>query len=61
MTDTEIAYVVSERGNGNAGGNRFVDATGFVLYRIGDLNSRIQIYTGTVRTFEQALEPAVTR
>lgn len=37
--DAEAADVVQERGNGNSGGNRFVDGTGYVLYRVGDLGS----------------------
>ncbi|MCW5558877.1 MAG: hypothetical protein KIT22_13745 [Verrucomicrobiae bacterium] len=35
--DAEAAYLAEERGNGNSGGNRFVDGTGYVLYRFGDL------------------------
>ena len=35
--DGEAAYLMEERGNGNSGGNRFVDGTGYVLYRFGDL------------------------
>ena len=35
--DAEAAYLVEERGNGNSGGNRFVDGTGYVLYRFADL------------------------
>jgi hypothetical protein len=37
FSDTEAAQLVQERGNGNAGGTRFVDGTGYVLYRMGDL------------------------
>ncbi len=36
-SDDEVYYVLQERGNGNASGNRFVDGTGFVLYVIEDL------------------------
>jgi hypothetical protein len=35
--EAEAPYIVQEVGNGNSGGNRFVDGTGYVLYRIGDL------------------------
>ncbi|RJP33497.1 MAG: hypothetical protein C4527_04395 [Candidatus Omnitrophota bacterium] len=35
--DEELFYVLQERGNGNSGGNRFVDASGFVLYVIEDI------------------------
>ena len=44
--DTEAPYVLQERGNGNAGGNRFVDASGYVLYRIGDLGTLNQATLG---------------
>ncbi len=37
--DAEAAQLVQERGNGNSGGTRFVDGTGYVLYRIGDLGA----------------------
>jgi hypothetical protein len=39
FSDTEAAQLVQERGNGNSGGTRFVDGTGYVLYRIGDLGA----------------------
>ena len=35
--EEESLYLMEERGNGNSGGNRFVDGTGYVLYRFGDL------------------------
>ncbi|MBX3734062.1 MAG: hypothetical protein KF791_15915 [Verrucomicrobiae bacterium] len=35
--EEESHYLMEERGNGNSGGNRFVDGTGYVLYRFGDL------------------------
>jgi len=44
--DMEAPYVFQERGNGNAGGNRFVDGTGYVLYRIGDLGALSQAKLG---------------
>lgn len=40
--DAEAAFIAQERGNGNAGGTRFVDGTGYVLYRLGDLTSLTQ-------------------
>ncbi len=40
--DTEATYLVQEQGNGNSGGNRFVDGTGYVLYHIGELGSLTQ-------------------
>lgn len=39
-SDDESYYIIQERGNGNSGGNRFVDGTGYVLYILegpGDL------------------------
>ena len=39
FSDTEAAFIVQERGNGNSGGTRFVDGTGYVLYRLGDLGA----------------------
>ena len=33
----EANYLVLQSGNGNAGGNRFIDGNGFAVYRIGDL------------------------
>ncbi|HPP00595.1 MAG: hypothetical protein HPY51_20600 [Candidatus Omnitrophica bacterium] len=35
--DEEAYYLAQERGNGNSGGNRFVDGTGYVLYELRDL------------------------
>ncbi len=35
--DEELLYLLQERGNGNAGGNRFVDGNGFALYVIEDI------------------------
>ncbi|MFB3788040.1 MAG: hypothetical protein ACE15F_16905 [bacterium] len=35
--DEEAYYLAQERGNGNSGGNRFVDAAGYVLYELRDL------------------------
>ncbi|MHC1765329.1 MAG: hypothetical protein AB9869_13680 [Verrucomicrobiia bacterium] len=32
--DEEAAYIVQLRGNGNSGGNRFIDAAGYALYRL---------------------------
>lgn len=46
FSDTEANYIVQERGNGNSGGNRFVDGTGYVLYRIGDLAGLSQATLG---------------
>ncbi|HOW65500.1 MAG TPA: hypothetical protein P5186_03190 [Candidatus Paceibacterota bacterium] len=37
--DGEAAYIFQEQGNGNSGGNRFVDGNNYVLYRIGDLGN----------------------
>ncbi len=32
--DEEAAYIYQERGNGNSGGHRFIDAAGYALYRL---------------------------
>ncbi len=37
--DEEAYYLLQERGNGNDGGTRFVDGTGYVLYELRDLES----------------------
>ena len=37
FSDEELIYLLQERGNGNSGGTRFVDGTGFVLYVFEDL------------------------
>lgn len=42
----EANFLVEERGNGNSGGNRFVDGTGYVLYRVGELASLTQATLG---------------
>ncbi len=42
----EAAHLVQERGNGNAGGWRFVDGTGYVLYRLGELQGINQATLG---------------
>ena len=46
FSDTETAYIVQSRGNGNSGGNRFVDGNGYVLYRLGDLGNIKQATLG---------------
>jgi hypothetical protein len=40
--DAEAVYLYQQSGNGNSGGNRFVDAAGYALYRIGDLASTLK-------------------
>ncbi|HOY58290.1 MAG TPA: hypothetical protein PK640_09170, partial [Verrucomicrobiota bacterium] len=42
----EANFLFQERGNGNSGGNRFVDGTGYVLYRIGELEGVQQAKLG---------------
>ena len=39
FSDLEAPYLVESSGNGNSGGNRFVDGRGYALYRIGDLGT----------------------
>jgi hypothetical protein len=38
----EANYLVTQSGNGNSGGNRFIDGNGFAVYRIGDLAALTQ-------------------
>jgi len=35
--DDEMMYLLQEKGNGNSGGNRFIDGTGYALYLIENL------------------------
>lgn len=35
--DADIQHILQEKGNGNSGGNRFIDGTGYALYWIEDL------------------------
>jgi hypothetical protein len=44
--DAEAEYIVQQRGNGNAGGVRFIDGTGYALYRIGGLTGVNQATLG---------------
>lgn len=46
MTDQETPFVVQQSGNGDAGGTRFVDGNGYVLYRFGELGDLKQATLG---------------
>lgn len=45
-SDTEAPYLLEQRGNGNSGGNRFVDGTGYALYLIDNLQNVKQAKLG---------------
>ncbi|MDX9754092.1 MAG: hypothetical protein RBU29_09035 [bacterium] len=46
FSEDEAFYILGERGNGNSGGNRFIDGTGYILYVFDDIAGITQATLG---------------